>query len=74
MFKKYYATLENTAGYTQSDLDRFNRFLDKMLNAIKNRDGVIDSQSSEEATLLEYIAKQLTEFYLTAADPKSWPF
>lgn len=74
MFENYYATLENTHGYSQFDLDRFNRFLEKMLNAIKHRDGVLDKNSEQEAALLDYIAKQLFGFYLNTPDPKSWPF
>ena len=59
------ATLENTSGYTQADLDRFNAHVEAVI-----RDELGDDPDHEVAVEIE---KRESDRYLTD-DAASWPF
>ena len=63
MFEHYYATMGTTDGYSQIDLDRFNRFLEMELD-------VDDFHNQDQ---LNEAAKTLYDRFLTD-NPIVWPF
>ena len=65
----YHATLDNTSGYTQADLDRFNAALDRFLesHALEPENHFTDQDMLAEA-VDAFSARHLTD------EPSEWPF